>query len=78
MICGSNSAVSHRFISEKEQIYIQNLMENKDREKVTRMMTLFIFAIFHAVMPKNFQHPLVKVNPLPSGLDHVTYATCNF
>ena len=37
MVCGSNSAVSHRFISEKEQTYINDHIENK--EKVTNYMT---------------------------------------
>ena len=76
MICGSNAAVSHRFIGEKEQFYIQNHIENKDREKVTRIMTLF--AIFHAVIQKNLKHPLVKINLLADGLGHVTYTTRNF
>ena len=78
MICGSNAAVSHRFIAEKEQKYIQNHIENKDREKVTRMMTLFIFATVHAVIQKNLKHPLVKINLLADGLDNVTYTTRNF
>ena len=33
MMCGSSAAVSHRFISEKEQSYIHDFIENKEKVK---------------------------------------------